>query len=164
MHGVVDASIVTTSRGIWAIKWSFLILAVTAFLQLLVVVASGSVALLADTIHNVADATTAIPLWIAFRLVRRRPTIRFTYGYGKVEDLAGIIIVLIILASALVAGYEALDKLVHPQPITLLGWVAVAGIVGFIGNETVAVLESGSGARSTAPPSLQMVTTPASTG
>jgi cation diffusion facilitator family transporter len=138
-HGVVDPTIATTSQGIWAIKWSFAILAVTAFLQVLVVIASGSVALLADTIHNVADATTAIPLWVAFRLVRRQPTSTFNFGYGKVEDLAGIVIVLIVFASALMAGYEALDKLVHPQPIRLLGWVVAAGLVGFIGNEAVAV-------------------------
>src|SRR3954452_14782447 len=79
-HGVVDPSIVTTDRGIWAIKWSFAILAVTAMLQLVVVFASGSVALLADTIHNVGDATTAIPLWIAFTLLRRPPTKTFNYG------------------------------------------------------------------------------------
>ncbi|WP_406857595.1 cation diffusion facilitator family transporter [Alsobacter sp. KACC 23698] len=138
-HGVIDPTIATTSQGIWAIKWSFAILAVTAFLQVLVVVASGSVALLADTIHNIADATTAIPLWIAFRLVRRRPTATFAYGYGKVEDLAGIVIVLIIFASALVAGYEAANKLIHPEPIRQLGWVAAAGLAGFLGNEAVAV-------------------------
>src|SRR3954452_18933853 len=122
-HGVVDATIVTTSRGIWAIKWSFVILAITAVLQLLVVIASGSVALLADTIHNVADATTAIPLWIAFILARRKPTATFTYGYGRVEDLAGIIIVLIILFSALVAGYQSIDRLLNPQAVTQLGWL-----------------------------------------
>lgn len=138
-HGVIDPTIATTERGIWAIKWSFLILAITAVLQILVVLVSGSVALLADTIHNFADATTAIPLWIAFLLARRKPTDTFTYGYGRVEDLAGIAIVLIILFSALVAGYEAIDRIVHPQPITLLMWVAVAGFIGFIGNESVAV-------------------------
>src|SRR5215211_6637731 len=95
-HGVIDPSIVTTERGIWAIKWSFIILAVTAALQLAVVFVSGSIALLADTIHNIADATTAIPLWVAFVLARRKPTQRFTYGLGRVEDLAGITIVLII--------------------------------------------------------------------
>ena len=73
-HGVIDASIPTTDRGIWAIKWSFVILAITALLQIGVVAISGSVALLADTIHNVGDATTAIPLWIAFKLARRKPT------------------------------------------------------------------------------------------
>src|SRR4051794_207121 len=83
-HGVIDPSISTTARGIWAFKWSFIILAVTAALQLVVVFASGSVALLADTIHNLGDAATAIPLWIAFVLARRKPTATFTYGYGRV--------------------------------------------------------------------------------
>ncbi|MDP1908116.1 MAG: cation diffusion facilitator family transporter, partial [Hyphomicrobium sp.] len=138
-HGVMDATIATTERGIWAIKWSFVILAITAALQVLVVLASSSVALLADTIHNVADATTAIPLWIAFILARRKPTSTFTYGYGRVEDLAGISIVLIILLSALVAGYHAIDRIFHPQPVTLLLWVAFAGLIGFVGNEAVAV-------------------------
>ncbi|TPO02497.1 cation diffusion facilitator family transporter [Mesorhizobium sp. B1-1-5] len=138
-HGVIDATIATTDRGIWAVKWSFVILAVTAALQIVVVMLSGSVALLADTIHNVADATTAIPLWIAFVLVRRKPTRAFTYGLGRVEDLAGIIIVLIILASALVAGYEAINRLFNPQPVHFLGWLAVAGVIGFLGNEAVAV-------------------------
>ncbi|MFD2054322.1 cation diffusion facilitator family transporter [Mesorhizobium calcicola] len=138
-HGVVDPTIATTSRGIWAIKWSFVVLAITSALQLVIVFLSGSVALLADTIHNVGDAVTAIPLWIAFMLVRRKPNKTFTYGLGRVEDLAGIVIVLIILFSAIVAGYEAIDRLIHPQPITFLGWVAAAGLVGFLGNEAVAV-------------------------
>ncbi|MER8499355.1 cation diffusion facilitator family transporter [Mesorhizobium sp. M1142] len=138
-HGVIDPTIATTDRGIWAIKWSFVILAITAALQLVVVFLSGSVALLADTIHNVGDAVTAIPLWVAFMLARRKPSKTFTYGLGRVEDLAGIIIVLIILFSAIVAGYEAIDRLIHPQPITFLGWVAAAGLIGFIGNEAVAV-------------------------
>ena len=138
-HGVVDPTMATSDRGIFAIKWSFVILAVTAALQLAVVLVSGSVALLADTIHNIGDATTAIPLWIAFLLARRKPSARFTYGYGRVEDLAGIVIVLIILASALVAGYEAIDRFIHPQAIYALAWVAVAGVIGFLGNEAVAV-------------------------
>ena len=138
-HGVIDASITTTDRGIWAIKWSFSILAITSALQLVVVYLSSSVALLADAIHNIADATTAIPLWIAFMLVRRPPTKVFNYGLGRVEDLAGIFIVFIILFSAVLAGYQAIDRLFHPQAITYLGWVAVAGVVGFLGNEIVAV-------------------------
>lgn len=138
-HGVIDPTIATTTRGIWAIKWSFVVLAITSALQLVVVLLSGSVALLADTIHNVGDAVTAIPLWVAFMLARRKPSKTFTYGLGRVEDLAGILIVLIILFSAIVAGYEAIDRLIHPQPITFLGWVAVAGLVGFLGNEAVAV-------------------------
>lgn len=138
-HGVIDPSIATTERGTWAIKWSFVILAITAVLQILVVFATNSVALLADTIHNFGDATTAIPLWIAFRLARRKPTATFTYGYGRVEDLAGIAIVGVILFSAIVAGYEAIDRIFHPHPISLLWWVALAGLIGFLGNEIVAV-------------------------
>lgn len=138
-HGVIDASLTTTARGIWAIKWSFVILAITAALQLVVVFVSGSVALLADTIHNIGDATTAIPLWIAFVLARRGASKTFPYGLGRVEDLAGILIVLIILFSALVAGYEAIDRLLHPHDVTSLGWLALAGFIGFAGNEAVAV-------------------------
>ena len=138
-HGVMDPTIVTTARGIWAIKWSFLILAATAALQLVVVYASHSVALLADTIHNIADAGTAIPLWVAFMLARRKPTQTFTYGYGRVEDFAGLAIVVIILLSALVAGYEAIDRLIHPRLVMQLGWLAAAGVIGFLGNEAVAV-------------------------
>ncbi len=138
-HGIVDPSLATNERGIWAIKWSFIILAITAALQVMVVVISGSVALLADTIHNIGDATTAIPLWIAFALARRKPSKTFTYGFGRVEDMAGMVVVLIILFSALVAGYEAIDRFIHPQPVTQLGWLAAAGFVGFVGNEVVAV-------------------------
>ena len=138
-HGVIDPTISTTERGIWAIKWSFVILALTAALQLIVVFLCGSVALFADTIHNIGDAATAIPLWVAFVLARRKPTDRFTYGYGRVEDLAGIVIVLIILFSALVAGYEAIRRLIEPQPIEHLAWVALAGVIGFVGNEAVAI-------------------------
>lgn len=128
-HGVIDPSLSSSERGIWAIKWSFVILAITAILQLIVVFMSGSVALLADTIHNIGDATTAIPLWIAFVLVRRKPTATFNYGLGRVEDLAGMVIVLIILFSAIVAAWEAIDRLMNPQPITQLLAVAVAGVV-----------------------------------
>lgn len=139
-HGMIDPTIASTDRGIWAIKWSFVLLAITSLLQLAVVLATGSVALLADTIHNVGDAVTAVPLWIAFRLARRKPSPRFTYGYGRVEDLAGVAIILIILASAIVAGYASIDRLLDPQPIAHLGWVGAAGVIGFIGNEAVAVL------------------------
>jgi cation diffusion facilitator family transporter len=134
----VDPVVATTARGIWAIKWSFVILGVTAALQLGIVVLSGSVALLADTIHNVGDAATAVPLWVAFLFARRSASARFTYGFGRVEDLAGVLIVLIIFFSAVVAGYEAVHRLMHPQPMGLLGWVAAAGVIGFVGNEWVA--------------------------
>jgi cation diffusion facilitator family transporter len=139
IHGVVDPVLATTVHGIWAIKWSFVILGVTASLQLGIVILSGSVALLADTIHNVGDAATTVPLWVAFLFARRRASARFTYGFGRVEDLAGVIVVLMIVFSAIVAGYEAVHRLMHPQPMALLGWVAAAGVIGFVGNEWVAV-------------------------
>src|SRR5215831_15806600 len=120
-HGVVDPSITTTTEGLWALKWSFIVLMITALLQVVVVVISGSVGLLADTIHNLGDAATAIPLGIAFLFARKRPNKRFTFGYGRVEDLAGVIIVLIILFSAIVDGYESIDRFFHPQDISHLG-------------------------------------------
>lgn len=138
-HGVVDPGIASTERGMWAVRWSFAGLLLTALAQVVVVAMSGSVALLADTIHNIGDAATAIPLYIAFWFARRRPSARYTYGYGRVEDLAGLAVVALILFSALVAGYQAIDRLLHPQPVAWLGAVAAAGIVGFLGNEAVAV-------------------------
>ena len=138
-HGVIDPSLTNSDRGIWAIKWSFVILAITSSFQFVIVLLSGSVALLADMIHNVGDATTAIPLWFAFVLARRKPSKTFTYGLGRVEDLAGILIVLIILFSAVFAGYQAIHRLLNPQPVTHLGWLALAGFIGFVGNEVVAV-------------------------
>jgi cation diffusion facilitator family transporter len=138
-HGVLDPGLVTTARGIWAVKWSFVGLFVTAVLQLGIVAVSGSVALLADTIHNFADAATAIPLWIAFACARLRPSRRFPYGYGRVEDLAGVTIVLVILASAVIAGYQAVMRLLQPEPVGYVWAVAGAAILGFLGNEAVAV-------------------------
>jgi cation diffusion facilitator family transporter len=123
----------------WAVKWSFAGLMMTAVLQLVVVFLSGSVALLSDTIHNFGDAATAVPLWIAFALSRLPASRRFPFGYGRVEDLAGVIVVLIILFSAIVAGYQAVERFLHPQPIGLLWAVAVASVVGLLGNEAVAV-------------------------
>jgi cation diffusion facilitator family transporter len=138
-HGIVDPSITTSDRGLWAVKWSFVGLAATALLQLFVVFVSGSVALLADTIHNFGDAATAIPLAIAFWFARKRPSERFTFGYGRVEDLAGVTIVLVILASAIIAGYESVQRLLNPQDISHLWAVIGASIIGFLGNEGVAV-------------------------
>ena len=138
-HGIVDPSIATSDGGLWAIKWSFVGLAATAILQLVVVFISGSVALLAATIHNFGDAATAIPLAIAFWFARKKPSERFTFGYGRVEDLAGVAIVLTILASAVIAGYESIQRLLHRQEISHLWAVIGASIVGFIGNEGVAI-------------------------
>ncbi|MDE2901802.1 MAG: cation diffusion facilitator family transporter [Chloroflexota bacterium] len=138
-HGAVDPTIATTSRGIWAIKWSFVGLGITAVLQAAVFALSGSVALLADTIHNIGDAMTAVPLWIAFLFARRVATRRFGYGFGRVEDLAGAVIVLVILSSAIVAAYQSVDRLLNPQDVELVWAVAAAGAIGFIGNEAVAL-------------------------
>ncbi len=138
-HGTIDPTITTSERGIWAIKWSFVGLMITAIIQVVVVVLSHSVGLLADTIHNFGDAATAVPLWVAFALSRWKPNKRFTYGYGRVEDLAGVAIVLTILFSAIVAGYETVLRFLHPQPVSYLWAVVAASIVGFIGNEAVAV-------------------------
>ena len=99
---------------------------------------SGSVALLGDTVHNAADALTAVPLGIAFTLGRRAPTRRYTYGYGRAEDLAGVVIVAVIAASSVLAGYEAFRRLAAPQPVDHLWAVAAAGVLGFLGNEVVA--------------------------
>lgn len=138
-HGRIDPALLTTERGIWAVKWSLIGLAATAVFQAVVVFFSGSVALLADTIHNIADAATAIPLWIAFLVGRRKPSKRFSYGYGRVEDLAGVIIVVIILLSAIIAGYESINGLFYPHKVEHLWAVVLASIIGFAGNEGVAL-------------------------
>jgi cation diffusion facilitator family transporter len=140
VHEKVDDAMETSERGIWALKVSLISLGLTAIFQVIIVLASGSVGLLADTIHNFGDAATSLPLWVAFALVRRGQTRRYPYGYGRVEDVAGVMIVLVILFSACVAGYESLRKLIDPQPVTHLWWVAAAALIGFIGNEAVAVL------------------------
>ncbi len=140
LHGVADPAYLSTARGLWALKWSFAILGAGALLQLAVVMISGSVALLADMIHNLADAGTAVPLAVAFIAMARPPTARFTHGYGRLEDLAGVAIVLIILASAIAVGYEAAGRLMNPQPVAMLPAVAAAGLIGFVANETVAIL------------------------
>lgn len=135
----IDSALTSSAEGMRALKISLVGLAVTAAIQVVIVVISGSVALLADTIHNFSDALTAIPLGVAFALGRRRPTKRYTYGYGRAEDLAGIFIVAMIALSAAVAGWEAVRRLLNPQDVRNVGWVLAAGVIGFIGNEVVAV-------------------------
>lgn len=137
-HGVVDPSLFSTERGVQALRWSLVALMITALLQMAVVYFTGSVALLADTIHNFGDALTALPLWIAFRVGTWKPNRRFTYGYGRVEDLAGAFIVFMILFSALLAGSESLQRLAAPQPVEHVWAVALAAVLGFVGNEAVA--------------------------
>jgi cation diffusion facilitator family transporter len=134
----VDNVLEADAAGRRAVLISLLGLAVTAAVQGAVVVLSGSVALLGDTLHNVADALTAVPLLIAFRLARRPASKRFTYGYGRAEDLAGLFVIAMIALSAALAGYEAINRLVHPRTVSHLWLVAAAAVIGFLGNEIVA--------------------------
>lgn len=135
----VDRALEASRDGVRALKISVAALAATALLQAGVVVASGSVALLSDTLHNLSDAGTALPLLLAFRLGRRRPSRRFSYGLGRAEDLAGIAIVVMIAASAVLAGWQAIAHLAHPVPVEHLGLVAAAAVIGAAGNEAVAL-------------------------
>jgi cation diffusion facilitator family transporter len=141
-HGYQTAALdaaLATDRGIRAVKISLVALLLTAAFQMVIVAISGSVALLADTIHNFSDALTAIPLGIAFTLSRRTRNSRYTYGYGRAEDIAGVIIVLMILFSAFQAIYQSVLKLINPEPISNIAWVAGAAVIGFLGNELVAL-------------------------
>jgi cation diffusion facilitator family transporter len=138
-HGTVDPAIASSERGLWALKWSLVALGVTAALQVAIVLVTGSVALLADTVHNVGDALSAVPLGIAFLLSRRPPSARFPFGLHRSEDLAGLVIIGLILFSALFAGYESIRRLFDPQDVELLWAVALAGVIGFVGNEAVAI-------------------------
>jgi cation diffusion facilitator family transporter len=134
----VDSVLESSAAGLRTLWISLAALAATALAQAVVVALSGSVALLGDALHNGADALTAVPLGVAFVLSRRRPTRRYTYGYGRAEDLAGIVIVAVIVLSSAAAAYAAGDRLLHPHPVTHLAVVAAAAVIGFAGNEIVA--------------------------
>lgn len=140
-HGVptADEALEGSAEGIRAVKISLVGLFLTAAFQAIVVANTGSVALLADTIHNLSDALTSIPLWIAFAIGRRLPNRRYTYGYGRAEDVAGMVIVLMIALSAAIAGWESIRRLMSPEPVQHIWWVIAASIIGFIGNEAVAL-------------------------
>jgi len=134
----VDAALEASAEGIRALWVSLAVLGATAAIEAIVVAFSGSVALLGDTLHNAADALTAVPLGVAFLIGRRPPNRRYTYGYGRAEDLAGVAIVLVIAASSVLAGYEAALRLAHPHRVSNLLAVGLAALVGFTGNEFVA--------------------------
>ena len=134
----VDSALDSSARGQRALLMSLAVLMATAVAQSVVVYFTGSVALLGDTLHNFADALTAVPLLIAFRLARRAPTSRFTYGYGRAEDLAGLFVVAMIALSGVFIAYEAVSRLLNPSEVDHLWAVAAAGAVGFLGNEAVA--------------------------
>lgn len=130
-----------TEEGIRTVWLALAALGITTVMQILIVAISNSTALLADTVHNLGDTLNSIPLLLAFYFARRAANKRYTYGYGKAEDVAGIFIVLSLVFSAGYAFYESISKLIHPQPLTNLGWVAGAAVIGFIGNEAVAILQ-----------------------
>jgi cation diffusion facilitator family transporter len=135
----IDDALEASERGVHAVKVSFVALMLTAFVRLAIVVVTDSVGLLADTIHNFSDALTAVPLFLAFRLGRRPSNRRYTYGYHRAEDLAGVFVILMITVSAVIAAWEAIIRLIHPERVSHLGVLFVAGIVGFVGNELVAL-------------------------
>ncbi len=135
----IDDALQSSETGMRALKISFGVLMGTAILQAAIVWFTGSVALLSDTIHNFSDALTAVPLFIAFRLGRRTATRRYTYGYKRAEDLAGLFIVLMILLSAILAIWESVERLLNPREIRYVGVLFAAGVIGFIGNELVAL-------------------------
>jgi cation diffusion facilitator family transporter len=135
----IDDALEASAKGVRALKTSLFVLLATTVLQFAVVIISGSVALLADTIHNFSDALTAVPLWIAFNLGRRAASRRYTFGYGRAEDLAGLFIVAVVALSAIVAAWQSVGRLIHPQPLHNLWWVVAAGVIGFAGNEIVAI-------------------------
>lgn len=136
-----DSVILDHELGIRTVKLALLALGLTTLLQILIFMASGSVALLADTVHNFGDSLNSVPLLLAFMLARRSPNRRYTYGYGRAEDLAGILIVISIAFSAGYILYESIYKLLHPQSLDYLEWVAAAAVIGFLGNELVALMQ-----------------------
>src|SRR5579864_7507400 len=138
-HGTIDASLFASQKGLKAVMSSSIVLFIGSLVQLAVVILSGSVSLLSDTIHNFGDGATAIPLSIAFLLGRKKPNNSFTYGYGKAEDLAGVTILLFMLASAIYAGFVSINRLFHPYTATHLWVIAVASLVGFGINEGAAL-------------------------
>jgi cation diffusion facilitator family transporter len=137
-HTPTSAILDTGAVGIRATKVSLVGLGITALTQAVIVVVSGSVALLSDTLHNLTDALTAIPLWIAFAVGRRPATSRYTYGFNRAEDWAGLVIVAAIAVSAGLVVWESAQRLVEPRLIDQIPWVIAAGVVGAVGNEMVA--------------------------
>ena len=144
---LTDDLLMSTSAGIRASVIGLLGLLATAIVQLVLVGLTGSVALLSDTVHNLGDCLTALPIWLAFRLARRPATDRFTYGLGRVEDLAGLLVVAAIGASGVYAVIVSIDRLLHPTAVDHPWIVVAAGLVGVVGNEAVARYRIAAGRR-----------------
>ncbi len=139
-QGASERALLKTKKGLWVVRWSFVGLMLTALLQAGVVLVSSSAGLLADTIHNAGDALTAVPLWIAFRLAHLKPNKKFTYGYGRAEDLVGLLVLIAIIFSAVFCAHTSIQRLLNPKPVESVLLVAVAAFVGYLGNEWVASL------------------------
>jgi cation diffusion facilitator family transporter len=139
-HGLVDRSIVRSRAGVKAVSLSLAILAATAAIQAAIFTVSGSVALLADLVHNLGDALTAVPLGVAFLLRSYRG-----------EKLAGLFVVFAIFVSAAVALYETIERFIHPEDLTHLWVLALAGVAGFLGNELAAQVRLRGGQRLSSP-------------
>lgn len=135
----VDSALEASAAGIRTTQVTLAVLMATALAQLVIALVSGSVALFADLVHNIADAMTSVPLWIAFVVGRRAQTSSYPYGYRRAEDLAGVFIVVMIAASLVLVGWESIHRLLDPQPMDQLPWVLLAGAIGVAGNEAVAV-------------------------
>ena len=148
-HGelAADKAFTDNKLGIRVVWLALLSLGITSVLQIIIVILSGSVALFADTVHNVGDGLNSVPLLVAFYLARRVATRRYSFGFARAEDIAGIFIVLSIAFSAAVAIWESIQRFINPEPMTNLSWVAAAAVIGFIGNELVAWLQIGVGRR-----------------
>ena len=144
---IADPAFAGSQEGIRTVWIALGLLGLTTVLQVAIYLASGSVALLADTVHNLGDALNSIPLLIAFYLARRLPTRRYTYGYHRAEDVAGVLIVLSIAFSAVYIFYESIQKFFNPGEVTNLVAVAAAALIGFLGNEGVALLQIRTGRR-----------------
>ncbi len=142
-----DSAFTSNQEGVRTVWLALVALGITSLLQVGIVALSGSVALLADTVHNIGDTLNSIPLLVAFYLARRAATRRYTYGFGRAEDIAGVFIVLSIAVSAGVVFWESIQKLLNPQPMQNVGWVATAAVIGFLGNEAVALLQIRTGHR-----------------
>jgi len=143
----IDPTLERSTEGIRATKLGLLFLGVSSAIQLVIALFAGSVALFADMVHNVADAGTSLPLWIAFALGNRARTRSYGYGYRRAEDLAGLFIAVVIASSAVLVAWESIERLIDPRPMEHLWWVLVAGVVGVVGNELAAVVRIRTGRR-----------------
>jgi len=136
-----DSALKENELGIRTIYIVIALLGLTTVFQIGIYLMSGSVALLGDTVHNFGDAIISIPLLFAFWLANKRANKRYTYGYGRAEDLAGLFIVLAISISAFYILWESLHRLFNPVPLDNLELVAAAAIVGFAGNVLAAMIQ-----------------------